>query len=108
MAWPLRQAALRSGCDSDGQRGGSGLPHRGGPHAADLDLAVRLRNDLPKRCSGLLIGSGDGLFADEVSKARVGGRRITVLAPWGGLARALHGLADEVVYFEGPLSVEVA
>lgn len=71
--------------------------HDGGPNRADLDLIGRIQTEIPGSCNTVIIGSGDGIFADAAARLRINGRRVVALARPGTISADLYVEVDEFV-----------
>lgn len=72
---------------------------RSGPDGADLALIdVITQERVTDRFKSVVIGSGDGIFADVASGLRDDGVSVTVVSRIGSLAYKLHTVADEIRY----------
>lgn len=77
---------------------------RSGRNGADLALRdVLLEENVVGRFGHVVLGSGDGLFAEPVSRLGRDGVHVTVVANRWSLSRRLELAAAAVVYFDGPL-----
>ncbi|WP_421118598.1 NYN domain-containing protein [Aquihabitans daechungensis] len=66
-----------------------------GPDGADLALLAEAPvEDVARRFTDVVVGSGDGIFVDLVRQLRLRGRRVTVVARPGSVARQLRYAAD--------------
>lgn len=83
-----------------------GWPHaryrvRSGRDGADLELLDVLEHeDVARRFSHVVIGSGDGVFGQVAESLRDRGVRVTVVSRPGSLAVALAKVAQQVVYLD--------
>jgi len=78
---------------------------RSGPDGADLELLSVLDNEpIVGRYETVIIGSGDHIFANSVSRLASKGLRIIAAVGRGGISRKLQMAVHEVVKLE--LSVE--
>jgi hypothetical protein len=82
---------------------------RSGPDGADLALIEVLTTEgVEHRYTEVVIGSGDGVFAEPVARLAAAGLHVTVIAPRLGLSRRLRLAAHTVIPFERPLAVVAA
>lgn len=73
-------------------------------NGADLALReVLLEENVAGRFGRVVLGSGDALFAEHVSRLGHDGVHVTVVANRWSLSRRLELAAAAVVYFDGPL-----
>lgn len=80
---------------------------RSGADGADLALINALRNDpAVRRCSGVVIASGDGIFTNAVEWLKSQGLFVTVVSRRESLSRQLSRAANDVAYLQTRLSVE--
>jgi hypothetical protein len=83
-----------------------GWPHarykvRSGRDGADLELLDVLEHeDIARRFSHVVIGSGDGIFGQAAKSLSDRGVRVTVVSRPGSLALALAQVAQDVVYLD--------
>lgn len=84
---------------------------RSGPDGADIELLnVIYGEHVAERFTDVLIGSGDGIFADAAAYLAGHGCQVTVVSRRGHLKAALRLAANDVLYLElatpkAPLSV---
>jgi hypothetical protein len=87
LAWPGASLRLRSGCDG-----------------ADLALLEVIANEaIDDRFVRIVVGSGDGCFADAVARLGGLGLDVTVISNLRGLSRRLELAARHVVLFDAIL-----
>jgi hypothetical protein len=84
FAWPTARWLWRSGRD--------------GADTALLDEIRDLRNS--QRFSHVIIGSGDGIFAEVVTELAAGNTRVTVVSRRRSLSRSLVRSAAELIVYE--------
>lgn len=77
---------------------GTGVPirtftHQGGEDAADHALIDRIHRDLPPSCGTVVIGSGDGIFAEIATELARSGHRVETIGVPGQTAAALKLVA---------------
>lgn len=83
-----------------------GWPHahyrvRSGPNGADLALLDVLRSEnVPARFTHVAIGSGDGVFANEVARLAAAGVHVTVISRRRSLSARLALAARDVIYLD--------
>lgn len=99
-------AALAVGCALGGR-------HRlllgSGPNGADYALLEVLMGEaLPSRLSRVVIGSGDGIFAESAAQLSRLGTRVTVVSRTAALSARLNLAAAEVIYFDPATDIESA
>ena len=77
--------------------------HRSGPDGADLKLLEVLEQEqVVGRFGRVIIGSGDGVFADCVGYLQYRGVQVTVVCGHGALSKRLQLAAREVVQLHLP------
>jgi NYN domain len=80
---------------------GSQLQRGSGVDGADRALLAVIRDDLlSRRVDEIVIGSGDGIFARELTDLRHLIVKLEIVAVEGTLSRALQKLADDVILLE--------
>lgn len=76
---------------------------RSGPDGADHALAEAARGDrMDQRFDRVVIGSGDGYFADLAAWLADGGVHVTVVSHAEALSRRLCAEVSDVITLEGP------
>ena len=76
---------------------------RSGPDGADLELLDVLYNEnVPRRFTHVVIGSGDGAFAPAATSLAAAGARVTVVSRRHGLSARLALAAHEVIFIDPP------
>lgn len=79
------------------------LRHDGGTNEADRMLLGLLRM-LTDRCSTVVIGSGDYVFAEEARRLRTTGRRVEAVARARAISSTLYASVDD--FHEFPMARE--
>lgn len=64
--------------------------HPGGENSADHALIDRIHKDLPPSCGTVVIGSGDGIFAEAATQLARSGHRVEAIGVPGQTAAALR------------------
>lgn len=82
MAFPLRRLGVQVHI------------HYGGLDAADQALASRLRTEVPASCTTVIIGSGDGGFAEVATELKTLGLRVEALSRANRISYALQQSVD--------------
>lgn len=78
---------------------------RRGHNGADLALLdVADREDIAARFSGVVLCSGDGIFADAMRRLRAQGCQVSILTGIGLISSALYHAADTVLRLAMPAS----
>jgi hypothetical protein len=76
---------------------------RSGPDGADLALLEVIEGEeIASRFEHVVIGSGDGIFAEAAAQLAAHGRSVTVVSRAAALSRRLRLAASGVVYFSMP------
>jgi hypothetical protein len=94
FGWPTARLLLRSGHDG-----------------ADLALLQVLEHErVAERFPEVVVGSGDGIFADVVARLASGGVKVTVVSRASSLSRKLELAAPSIIFLdhgrpEAPLSL---
>jgi hypothetical protein len=83
---------------------GAQLLWRSGPDGADLALldAVDRIGDVSQRFAGVVLGSGDGIFAPVIRAIRRAGIPATVASGRGAMSRELERAASQTLQIFGP------
>ena len=80
---------------------------RSGADGADLALINALRNDpAVRRCGGVVIASGDGIFTNAVEWLKGQGLFVTVVSRRESLSRQLSRAANDVAYLPTRTAIE--
>lgn len=80
---------------------------RSGADGADLALINTLRNDpAVRRCGGVVIASGDGIFTNAVEWLKGQGLFVTVVSRRESLSRQLSCAANDVAYLPSRIAIE--
>jgi uncharacterized LabA/DUF88 family protein len=74
------------------------IRHDGGTNEADRRLIGFLRI-LSDRCTTIIIGSGDGVFAPEARRLSGGGKRVIAVARPGAISAELYASVDDFQEF---------
>ena len=79
---------------------------RSGPNGADLELIdVLMHEDIPRRFTHVVIGSGDGRFVPPALVLTACGVRVTVASRAASLSHLLRQAASDIVYLDVPRPV---
>lgn len=82
---------------------------RSGPDGADLELIDVIEHErVAERFARVVIGSGDGRFADSTARLEQLGCPVTVVSRRRSLARRLRLAASDLIYIDGPVAVRPA
>ena len=73
---------------------------RSGQDGADMALLDVMAEDVAHRFEGVVLASGDGIFADAVAALAAAGVPTVVIARRGTLARSLRLVAAQVIYLD--------
>ena len=80
------------------------LLQRSGPDGADQALLDVLRYErVAERFTGVVVGSGDGIFAEAVARLGAAGVTVSVVSHRRSLSKRLALAASDVVYFDTKL-----
>jgi hypothetical protein len=76
---------------------------RSGPDGADLELIDVIDHEqVAERFARVVIGSGDGKFADSAVRLAELGCQVTIVSRRHSLARRLRLAASDLIYIDGP------